>query len=137
VIAEKLLSRLDGVRETTPNQWVAQCAAHEDRSPSLSIREIDEKVLIHCHAGCSVHEVLDSVGLELSDLYPPRDPQTHSGKPVPRRPDYRGAWLSSVKAFYLLVIATADVEKGKVLSELDRQSVALARSRIYSALEVV
>ncbi len=137
MIADKLLDRLEGVRETAPSQWVAKCPAHEDRSPSLSIREVDNTVLIYCHASCSVYEILNSVSLTFSDLYPPRDPLTHSGKPVRRRPDYKGAWLSAVKAFYLLVIATADVEKGKVLSELDRQSVALARDRIYQAMEVV
>jgi putative DNA primase/helicase len=35
------------------NGWIACCAAHHDREPSLSIREADEgKILVHCHAGC-------------------------------------------------------------------------------------
>jgi putative DNA primase/helicase len=34
--------------------WTARCPAHDDRNPSLSIRETDHgKVLVHCHAGCS------------------------------------------------------------------------------------
>ena len=31
--------------------WMARCPAHDDRDPSLSIREVDGKVLLHCHAG--------------------------------------------------------------------------------------
>jgi putative DNA primase/helicase len=33
--------------------WMARCPAHEDREPSLSIRDADDgKVLVRCHAGC-------------------------------------------------------------------------------------
>jgi putative DNA primase/helicase len=33
--------------------WTARCPAHEDRTPSLSIRDSnDGKVLVRCHAGC-------------------------------------------------------------------------------------
>ena len=38
--------------------WMAKCPAHEDRNPSLSIREVDGKVLLHCHAGCSQRDVI-------------------------------------------------------------------------------
>ena len=32
--------------------WMARCPAHDDRAPSLSIRDADDgKVLVHCHAG--------------------------------------------------------------------------------------
>jgi putative DNA primase/helicase len=33
--------------------WIARCPAHDDRTPSLSIREGREnKILVRCHAGC-------------------------------------------------------------------------------------
>ena len=33
--------------------WMARCPAHDDREPSLSIRDADDgKVLVRCHAGC-------------------------------------------------------------------------------------
>jgi hypothetical protein len=39
--------------------WMARCPAHDDREPSLSIREADDgKVLVHCHAGCEQHRVI-------------------------------------------------------------------------------
>ena len=37
----------------TGSSWMARCPAHDDRDPSLSIREgVSGKTLIHCHAGC-------------------------------------------------------------------------------------
>lgn len=46
--AKVLLSRLDGVKEAGPGKWIARCCAHEDRKPSLSIREVEDRVLVHC-----------------------------------------------------------------------------------------
>jgi hypothetical protein len=42
--------------------WMAHCPAHDDREPSLSIREADDgKVLVHCHAGCDQERVIASL----------------------------------------------------------------------------
>ncbi len=38
--------------------WIAHCSAHDDREPSLSIREADGKVLVRCHAGCDQRDVI-------------------------------------------------------------------------------
>jgi putative DNA primase/helicase len=40
------------------SSWIARCPAHDDRNPSLSIRESDGKVLVCCHAGCSQENVI-------------------------------------------------------------------------------
>jgi hypothetical protein len=46
------------------------CPAHEDRSPSLSVREGDDgRVLVHCFAGCATHDVIAAVGLRWTDLF--------------------------------------------------------------------
>jgi DNA primase len=37
------------------------CPAHDDRNPSLAIREVDGKLLFHCHAGCSQREVIEAL----------------------------------------------------------------------------
>ena len=47
---EDFLTRLDGVKRTGRG-WQAKCPAHDDRSPSLSIREGELGVLLHCFAG--------------------------------------------------------------------------------------
>ena len=39
--------------------WMARCPAHDDRKPSLSIRDADDgKVLVRCHAGCDQERVI-------------------------------------------------------------------------------
>jgi hypothetical protein len=73
--AAALLNRLDRPKQTGPDRWLAKCPAHEDRSPSLSVRELDDgRVLINCFAGCGAIDVLDSVGLTWSALFPERLP---------------------------------------------------------------
>jgi hypothetical protein len=63
-----LLARLEGVRRTGANSWVARCPAHDDRDPSLSVSVKDGRVLLHCFAGCSADAVLGAVGLTWKDL---------------------------------------------------------------------
>ena len=49
--------------------WTAECPAHEDRSPSLSVTQADGRVLIHCHAGCTASDVLAALHLRWPDLF--------------------------------------------------------------------
>lgn len=68
---DELLSRMQGVKPNGSNQFMALCPAHDDKSPSLAITETEDgKVLVHCYAGCSTQEIMDSIGLELKDLFP-------------------------------------------------------------------
>jgi len=63
---DRILERLDGVRDTGQGRWIAQCPSHADKSPSLSIRETDEgTVLVHCFAGCGAGDVMAAVGLHI------------------------------------------------------------------------
>lgn len=81
---ENLLSRLAKVKPTGRGTWLGRCPAHEDGSPSMTVRECDDgRVLVHCFAGCSVYDIVGAVGMELSDLFPPK-PIDHA-KPI-RRP---------------------------------------------------
>jgi len=34
--ADILLARLDGVKRTGPDRWIARCPAHDDKRPSLA-----------------------------------------------------------------------------------------------------
>lgn len=56
-------------RRAGPGKWSARCPAHADRSPSLSIRETDGRVLLHCFAGCEHTAILAALGLTGRDLY--------------------------------------------------------------------
>ena len=65
-----VLSRLQRTRCARKRSFMAECPAHEDRIPSLSITEgQDGRVLIHCFAGCDASAVLGAIGLSYSDLF--------------------------------------------------------------------
>lgn len=135
--AELILDRLEGVREAGTGRWLARCPAHEDRSPSLSVRETsDGTVLIHDFAGCSPADILAAVGLELKDLFPE--------KPEHRKPairDYRHVHAArdalKLLAHESLVTLTAadNIARGIILTDADRERLALAAARIRAIRE--
>lgn len=133
-IADKLLDRLDGVKQTGPDRWVACCPAHEDHSPSLAIREIDTRLLIHCFSGCDVADVVAAVGLELSDLFPPRDREKHSRKSI-SRPFPAADILKCLahESLFVLLVAEA-ILKGEKLEEWDKERLLQSASRFRAAL---
>ncbi|WP_152442590.1 AAA family ATPase [Nocardiopsis kunsanensis] len=51
------------------NQISAQCPAHEDRAPSLSVGYDGGKALLSCKAGCDTEAVVDALDLRMSDLF--------------------------------------------------------------------
>lgn len=68
----RLLSRLEGVKQVGDGQFIAFCPVHESdggkHKPSLSIRITSDKILLNCFGGCETTEVLRSIGLKMSDL---------------------------------------------------------------------
>jgi len=53
------------------NGHEAQCPAHDDRRASLSVGEgEDGRALLRCHAGCTVDDIVDAIGMEMKDLFP-------------------------------------------------------------------
>lgn len=133
MIVDNILSRLDKVKRTGDGTYQARCPAHADRGPSLSVRETDDgRVLVHCFAGCSVHDVIAAVGMDISDLFPPRAIQ--QGRPE-RRP-FPAADVLRAIGFEALVVAAAGVSllAGTPFSEVDRDRLILAVHRIQSAM---
>lgn len=131
--AATILQRLDGVRESGPGRWIARCPAHSDKSPSLSIRELEDgRVLIHDHAGCSALDVLDAVGLDWAALYPPRErstPHQRRGPPVP----YADALRCICDEAWIVLVAGARLERGADLADADLSRLTQAVDRIAEA----
>jgi hypothetical protein len=66
---DRVLARLEGVT-ANGSGFQAKCPAHDDRNPSLSVGEgLYDRVLLKCHAGCSVGEIVAGLGLDLRDLF--------------------------------------------------------------------
>jgi putative DNA primase/helicase len=70
--AETIAKALGGCR--AGSGWSARCPAHDDRTPSLSLRDTgDGKVLVRCHAGCDQDKVVAQ--LKSSGLWPQNGPR--------------------------------------------------------------
>src|SRR5437870_4633903 len=47
----------------TGDRWQCLCPSHDDTQASLTITAKDDRVLIHCHAGCSTRIILQDLNL--------------------------------------------------------------------------
>ena len=82
---DRLLPLLSGVRSRGQNRWMARCPAHDDRSPSLSIRRVNDGLLIRCWASCTAAQIVAALGLTLGDLYDRSGPYRPPNPNVARR----------------------------------------------------
>ena len=84
--AEEIAQRCDQADHTATG-WQACCPAHEDTTPSLSITQTTDKVLLHCHAGCTYKAILAALRLQPADLFL-RDTTPGSHKRIVKVYDY-------------------------------------------------
>jgi hypothetical protein len=128
---DSILNRLEKVRRTGPGKWIACCPAHDDKSPSLGIKQADDdKILIHCFGGCDVQSIVSAIGLTLSDLMPEK-PQGYD------RTRARGSRFSKSEMFdrllhesIILGLGIRQLLSGKELSPADIESIGKAESLI-------
>jgi putative DNA primase/helicase len=81
--AEEIAQALGG--RMVGGTWMACCPVHDDRTPSLSVRDAnDSKVLVHCHAGCGQAEVVQA--LRQRGLWPNSQHQGKIIRPQSRQP---------------------------------------------------
>jgi len=130
---DTLLSRLSSIKRTGIGRYLACCPAHLDKRPSLAVRELDdERVLIHCFAGCSVQEVLDAVGLEFDALYPEK---LISHCLHPERHPFNAKDILEVVGYEALIVSVAasTIARGETLVEDDHKRLMLASRRLQTA----
>lgn len=78
----RVLDKLAAVKPLAGG-WIARCPAHQDGRPSLKIDLADDgRVLLNCYAGCNAKAIVDAIGLELADLFPPSGPEERPKKLV-------------------------------------------------------
>jgi hypothetical protein len=123
----KVLDRVDGLKQTGASRWISRCPAHEDKSPSLSIRETDDgRVLLHDFGGCETGDVLAALGLDFADLF---------DKPLENHlPPIRGGFnarelleLLAHEAFVAVLIVGDAAERDLTDDEFSRLRLAAAR----------
>ena len=138
---QTILSKLKKVKGAGHGKWSALCPAHADKKPSLSAGLGDDgKVLLHCHAGCDVKDIVAAIGMTEADLFAnvpaqPAQPEivaTYDYRQVDgkllyqvvrrsdksfrqRRPDGRGGWVWNIKGtprvlYNLPYVASTSIE---------------------------
>lgn len=135
---ELLLSRLQKVKGRN-GSWTACCPAHNDKGPSLAIREADDgRILLHCFAGCETLSVVQAVGMDMTDLFPPDSKRREypvEGKPR-MKPAFYASDLIRILAFEALVVSICahDLRKGKALKDDDYERLKVAQQRIEEVM---
>ena len=132
--AARLLSRLDAVKATGADRWIARCPSHADKHPSLSIRALpDGTLLLKCWGGCSAAEIVHGAGLELRDLFPERI--EHYAAPLPKRSrwDRADIWLCVQHEAAVAAVVAADAAAGRPVSADDAERAGLAADRLADA----
>jgi hypothetical protein len=135
MVADGLLAKLQGVQGKGP-RWRAVCPAHESKhhTRSLAVFEAEDgRVLVKCHAGCSVEAIVTAIGMDLSDLFPPRaaDHAPRVRKPWSVREVARALEQETMICWVLLT----DIASGKVIARGDRERAKLAASRAAALMQ--
>ena len=128
---EKVLSRLENPKQRQDGQWSARCPAHEDKNPSLSVCETDEgAVLAKCFAGCSFESIYASLGLEVSEAFPPRNKSGREPRKTPRLIAASQALeILDTEANFVAVCAN-NLANGLTLNEADLERLNKSSGRI-------
>ena len=132
---ELLLSHLEGVKRSA-NGYVAKCPGHDDKVASLSVGAgADGKVLINCFAGCDTRDIVSAVGLEMSDLFPPRE-ESEENRPPRRRLSVEDlAHDKGLPAEFLRSVGVEDHPRGSVVIRyFDMAGYPTPRQRLRAAL---
>jgi len=117
--AADIVARLAGVRERGPGRWMARCPAHDDRSPSLSIRELDDgTILLHDFAGCNALTICRAIGIEFRDLFPSGRIRRVNDRERPRLSATDALHALADDAFLIAIIGADFVEH----REIDRET---------------
>lgn len=108
-----ILPRLNKVKGGG-GKYRAKCPAREHSSGDSTLSILfnsDGRILIHCHGGCEASDVLEAIGLSLSDLYPDGAIRDFMASAAPKR--------RTTKDDYVLMIGDESRKQGKKLSPTD------------------
>lgn len=134
---DNILSLLDGVRDNGGGNYMARCPAHDDRTPSLSVKLCDDgRILVHCFAGCDLEAICDAIGVTLADLMPDR-PIDHKFRPMRRSMPAREALQSLDHESLVVAIIGSDIHEHREADEATLDRLLHAVERIGRARDAV
>lgn len=89
--AEQISNGLPKGRRIKSNEYKACCPAHPDNSPSLSISQKSDTVLVKCWSGCSQSEVIDA--LKSLSLWPDKKARPQQRSFTSDEREYMALWF--------------------------------------------
>jgi hypothetical protein len=134
--ATNLLNQLSRVKKTGADRWMACCPAHQDKTASLSIKELpDGRILVKDFGGCDTSEVLAAIGLTFADIMPER--LQGDFKPVRFAFSALDALRAMVADLLFIRLCALSMSKGRELIASDLEELFKSASRIENALAAI
>jgi putative DNA primase/helicase len=103
--AEALTGRIGG--RWYGSYGAARCPVHDDRDPSLSIRDGERRVLVKCHAGCDPRDIIAALQRE-GRWRNAREPRREKERPKHSAEDTRRYLLSIWRECHLISATPAE-----------------------------
>lgn len=137
---ESLVARLDGVKRTAANKWVAKSPTRNERTASLGIRLTDDgRILLHDFGGSSFYEICAALVIHPIQLIPPylrKDQRAHT--PAERQGHDAQAALNGIYSAVIVTrICANKMLDGLVLDLPDHHALRKAGHDIDKAYKAV
>jgi len=133
-----VLNLLSGVKNVRNREFSALCPVHNEKTPSLRIKELDgERIIMHCF-GCGANgiAVIDALGLDASVLFPPRPKNERGGFKRERITFPAHDILKSIRhESTIVMLAASDILNGVAVSKADFSRIELAYNRLSAAVQ--
>jgi hypothetical protein len=138
---DTVLGRLNNPKPTGRDRWRSicpSCGGSNASAFSVGIR-IDDAVLLKCHKGCDIGQVLAAMCLEMADLYPRSDGPGGGSPPLRRRAMMSARQAIDLIEFECLLVWTAafNLANGHALTADDLSRLAVAGRRVQAAIDEV
>ncbi len=127
-----IFQNLELLRQRGDGKWSARCPAHDDRGPSLSIELADDRILLHCFAGCQVESICEALGCRVGDLF--LNELTPQERARVRYVKNRAQVLREVRMETTVMALLQDTATP---SQADRERGALATRRLAAAAKIL
>lgn len=132
---ETFLIRLEKVKRRGHGQWMACCPVHQEKTPSLSIKDDNGTILIHCF-GCGAGgvDVCGAVGVDPSELFPPSDGFDASKRRPARNTGHEPDQVLFAVVMEIVAVQLIAEEMAKnCIDEATKLRLEMASKRIHGA----
>lgn len=132
-----LLNKLDKVKKTGADSYRACCPGHQGTNPTaLAIRQVDDgRILLKCHRGCSIDEILGAIGMDMNDLFPDGAIANHAGK-VKQAFNPKDVLAAMHEEASIIYLYGKDVANKKPVTDDQFKRVLLSIERIKTSMEL-